>query len=113
MMLAPVGATVGVLATHRLRREGRAEQTARAPAPLFVFGFVAMVAINSGVSIPVEAKTAIAALTTFLLTTALAAMGLETDLAQLRAKGLRPFALGLASSLFIAAFSLLLVTAIP
>lgn len=47
--------------------------------------------------------------TTFLLSTALAAMGLETDLRKLKAKGLRPLLLGLAAFLFIACFSLLLV----
>lgn len=47
--------------------------------------------------------------TTFLLSMALAAMGLETDLRKLRAKGVRPFLLGLASFLFIASFSLMLV----
>jgi uncharacterized membrane protein YadS len=36
-------------------------------------------------------------------------MGLETDIAKLRAKGLKPFALGFAAFAFIAGFSLLLV----
>jgi len=47
--------------------------------------------------------------TTFLLSMALAAMGLETDFAKLRAKGLRPLALGLLAFVFIASFSLALV----
>lgn len=61
------------------------------------------------VTVPVEAKTIIVMVTTFLLSMALAAMGLETDLRKLRAKGVRPFLLGLASFLFIASFSLMLV----
>jgi uncharacterized integral membrane protein (TIGR00698 family) len=113
LMLAPVVMALGAVAARRLRREGGAEQSARAPAPLFVVGFVVMVGINSVLAIPAGAKTPLVALTTFLLTTALAAMGLETDFAQLRTKGVRPFALGFASSLFVAAFSLLLVKAIP
>jgi uncharacterized membrane protein YadS len=36
-------------------------------------------------------------------------MGLGTDIGRLRAKGLRPLALGAAAAVFIAAFSLLLV----
>ena len=40
---------------------------------------------------------------------ALAAMGLETDIAKLRAKCLRPLLLGLAAFPFIASFSLMLV----
>ncbi len=54
-------------------------------------------------------KLAVVTLTTFLLSMALAAMGLETDIRKLRAKGLRPLLLGLASFLFIASFSLALV----
>jgi uncharacterized membrane protein YadS len=74
-----------------------------------VFGFVAMVAINSVVVIPTEVRTWIVAATTFLLSTALAALGLETDVRKLRAKGARPCFLGAASWLFIGAFSLALV----
>jgi uncharacterized membrane protein YadS len=40
---------------------------------------------------------------------ALAAMGLETDTAKLRAKGVRPLILGFATFLFIAGFSLMLI----
>jgi uncharacterized membrane protein YadS len=48
-------------------------------------------------------------ITTFQLTMALAAMGLETNIQKLRAKGLRPLLLGAAAFLFIAGFSLMLV----
>ena len=37
-------------------------------------------------------------------------MGLETDIAKLRMKGVRPFFLGLAAFLFISLFSLMLVS---
>jgi uncharacterized membrane protein YadS len=37
-------------------------------------------------------------------------MGLETDIRKLRAKGLRPLLLGLVAFLFIAGFSLALVS---
>ena len=45
----------------------------------------------------------------FLLTVALAAMGLETDIRKLRARGLRPLALGAGAWLFISGFSLALI----
>jgi uncharacterized membrane protein YadS len=45
----------------------------------------------------------------FLLTTALAAMGLETDISKLYAEGLRPAILGALAFLFIATFSLTLI----
>ena len=62
--------------------------------PWFVLGFVALVAVNSLIVIPAAPKAAIAAVTTFLLSVALAAMGLETDLNKLAARGMRPAALG-------------------
>jgi uncharacterized membrane protein YadS len=63
------------------------------------------------VAVPPEAKALIVPVTTFLLSVALAAMGLETDISKLRAKGLKPFMLAAASSLFIAGFSLALIKA--
>jgi uncharacterized membrane protein YadS len=77
--------------------------------PWFVIGFIVLVGLNSLVVIPPEAKTWIVALTTFLLSVALAAMGLETDIRKLRAKGLRPALLGGLAFLFIAGFSLVLI----
>jgi uncharacterized integral membrane protein (TIGR00698 family) len=109
MMLAPVVITLGLLATRRARSGGHAHVQAKAPIPWFVLGFVALVAFNSIVTVPPGAKAAIVTVTTFLLSVALAAMGLETDIAKLRAKGVRPLILGLAAFLFIAAFSLVLV----
>ena len=109
MMLAPVVIALSLAAQQRARSSSATHGGATAPMPWFVLGFIAMVGINSLIDIPVEAKTWIVALTTFLLTMALAAMGLETDIRKLRAKGLRPLFLGLAAFLFIATFSLMLV----
>jgi uncharacterized membrane protein YadS len=77
--------------------------------PWFVLGFVALVGVNSVVSIPAETKIWVAAATTFLLSVALAAMGLETDIRKLTAKGIRPALLGALAFLFIASFSLALI----
>jgi uncharacterized integral membrane protein (TIGR00698 family) len=106
-LLAPVVITLGLLA--RSRAQGAMQHHAKAPIPWFVLGFIALVGINSVVTIPGAVKPMIVALTTFLLSMALAAMGLETDIRKLRAKGLRPLLLGLSSFLFIATFSLALV----
>ena len=75
----------------------------------FVLGFVALVTVKSPVTIPPTEKHWIVLGTTFPLSLALAAMGLETDIRKLRAKGLRPLLLGAISWLFIAGFSLILV----
>ncbi|BBD38375.1 membrane protein [Aminobacter sp. Y103A] len=109
LMLAPVVITLSLAARQRARSSRATQGGTTAPMPWFVLGFIAMVGVNSLVDIPAVAKTWIVALTTFLLTMALAAMGLETDIRKLRAKGLRPLFLGLAAFLFIATFSLMLV----
>ncbi len=79
--------------------------------PWFLLGFLALAAANSLVDIPSAARSVINPSTTILLSLALAAMGLETDVAKLKARGFRPFALGLSAFAFIAVFSLALVRA--
>jgi uncharacterized membrane protein YadS len=74
-----------------------------------VLGFIALVIVNSFVTIPAAAKGFIVTATAFLLAVALAAMGLEADIARLRRKGARPLLLGLTASVFISALSLILV----
>lgn len=108
-MLAPMVIALGLIANRHHRKNGPHGSRGRAPMPWFVLGFVALVGVNSIVTIPPEAKSILVTLTTILLTMALAAMGLETDIGKLRAKGLRPLALGAAAFLFIASFSLMLV----
>lgn len=109
MMLAPVVILLGLMASRRAHRGGHVHNQAKAPMPWFVLGFIALVGLNSIIAIPAQTKGAIVLVTTFLLSVALAAMGLETDIAKLRAKGIRPLILGFAAFLFIAGFSLMLV----
>ncbi|WP_158045389.1 YeiH family protein [Skermanella pratensis] len=109
MMLAPVVVALSLMASSRTRRDGAPCGRGRAPVPWFVLGFIAMVGINSVFAIPAEATAVIATATTFMLALALAGMGLETDLAKLRDRGVRPLVLGGAASLFVAAFSLGLI----
>ncbi len=109
MLLAPVVLTLGLLATRRAYHGRQDETSAQPPLPWFVFGFMALVGLNSVITVPPDVKTVIVTATTFLLSMALAAMGLETDFAKLRAKGLRPLALGLLAFVFIASLSLALV----
>jgi uncharacterized integral membrane protein (TIGR00698 family) len=107
MLLAP---TVFVLNVRtRFFAGNTSAGAARPPIPWFVLGFIAVVGLNSMIDIPVDARKTIVTLTTFLLTVALAAMGLETDVAKLYAKGIRPAILGALAFLFIATFSLALI----
>ena len=107
MLLAPMVIALGIMA--RSSSAVPAANAARAPMPWFVLGFIALVGINSFVTISAEMKTIIIAVTTFMLSIALAAMGLETDISKLKAKGVRPALLGALAFLFIAGFSLLLI----
>jgi uncharacterized integral membrane protein (TIGR00698 family) len=104
MLLAPLALALGLIAA-----DGRGGSGARAPMPWFVFGFIVLIGLNSLGVVPAAAKQTLVPAITFLLTVALAAMELETDIRKLRARGLRPLALGAASWLFISGFSLLLV----
>jgi uncharacterized integral membrane protein (TIGR00698 family) len=111
MLLAPVVISLGLLATRRSSQEngdGTNVKT-KAPMPWFVVGFIALVAMNSVIVVPPEVMHVIVPVTTFLLSIALAAMGLETDIMKLKAKGLKPLLLGAASWLFISGFSLALI----
>nr|WP_311032422.1 YeiH family protein [Mesorhizobium sp. WR6] len=113
MLLAPLVITLGVIAVRRGTHGGLGAKTDRkAPMPWFVLGFIAMIGINSMDIIPGAATHAVTPVTTFLLTMALAAMGLETDIRKLKAKGVRPLALGALSWVFISTFSLALILAI-
>jgi uncharacterized integral membrane protein (TIGR00698 family) len=110
MLLAPMVIAIGLMGAREIHRKSEAgTPQARLPLPWFVLGFVALMGVNSLVTIPADARAFIVAATTFLLSVALAAMGLETDIGKLAAKGLRPALLGAFAFLFIAGFSLTLI----
>jgi len=106
-MMAPVVIALGG-ASARLGLAGDGERL-RPPFPWFLIGFLALAAFNSLVAVPRDIAAPVGAVATFLLSMAMAAMGLHTDLGRLSARGLRPIALGLIASLFISGFSLLVV----
>jgi uncharacterized integral membrane protein (TIGR00698 family) len=111
ILLAPMTIILGVQAARQARAlpvvHGSAGQ--KPPLPWFVAGFLLLTILNSVVAVPVEFKPAIVGFTAFLLSTALAAMGMETDLRKLTARGFRPALLGAAAFAFIATVSLGLI----
>ena len=110
MLLAPMVIGIGIAAARVVRETGEGHAgTARPPVPWFVLGFIGMVGVNSLVAIPPEAKAWIVAATAFMLSVALAAMGLETDIRKFAGRGIRPALLGALSFVFIATFSLVLI----
>lgn len=105
-MLAPFILILG----WRMRSRGiQGSVLQKIPVPWFVLGFIGLVALNSYVEFDASVRSSIGAVTAFLMTMALTAVGLETDFSKLKAHGPRPFLLGLASWLFISAGTLALV----
>jgi uncharacterized membrane protein YadS len=78
--------------------------------PWFVLGFLALVGLNSLVTVTPHLHGLIVQVTNFLLAMALAAMGLAADFRKLKAKGAKPLLLAALAWVFIAGFSLTLVT---
>jgi uncharacterized integral membrane protein (TIGR00698 family) len=107
MMLAPLVIALGWFRTRT--RHGGQHAAKPTPVPWFVLGFVALVVVNSIVTVEPAVRSGIGQATGFLLSMALAAMGLQTNIRKLWSRGLRPLALGAFSWLFIAGFSLVLV----
>ena len=107
MLLAPMVFALSTWA--RLSANPTTAKPAKPPLPWFVLGFIALVGLNSVVAIPPDAKKLIVTLTTFLLSVALAALGLETDISKFYAKGPRPAILGAVAFLFIATLCLSLI----
>jgi uncharacterized integral membrane protein (TIGR00698 family) len=106
MMLAPMVIGLGFIAARKASG-GKARKGP--PMPWFVLGFIAVMLLNSVISVAPAEKAEIVILTNFLLSMALAAMGLETDFAKLKSEGLRPVALAACAWIFIAGFSLALI----
>ena len=112
-MMAPVIIALGELSL-RLGL-GRADAKVRAPFPWFLVGFLAMVAVASFLALPHsssgivdtsvlsvrEHMNAISSVTAFLLSMAMAAMGMQANIRHIRSNGVRPLLLGLLSTLFI------------
>jgi len=89
------------------RSAGAAARADIAPAmPWFVVGFAALMIFGNLVDIPPDLKARANDATIFLLCMGLAAMGMATDLAKVRAKGLRPLLVAGGGTLFISALGL-------
>jgi uncharacterized integral membrane protein (TIGR00698 family) len=108
VLLAPVVFTLGYLATRRRSVKGN---TAKVPTPWFLIGFLAMIGVNSLGLLSKTWTTNLVTANQLLMAVALAAMGLETSVAKLKAAGVRPFLLGSGAWVFISVLSLGLIRA--
>lgn len=108
VMLAPLVVALGFAGRRNVKSNLPNERRA-SPVPWFVVAFIGLVIIVSIFPISQQSMSWIALATTFLLSMALAALGLETDIRKLLAKGISPLLLGGASAVFIASLSLVLI----
>jgi uncharacterized integral membrane protein (TIGR00698 family) len=102
-MLLPV-----ILCAALITRSHRAENGCRPPVlPWFAVAFVALVALNSTGWVGLSLQQTGSELSRWCLVTAIAAIGMKTELKQLATVGVRPIALMLGETVFLALIALL------
>lgn len=99
LLLAPAILALGAWA-------GRGQGDAKVAVPWFAFGFLAMVGVTSTGLVPDWIGAASRFAVPIMLAASVAALGLNTDISAIRARGLAPLLLGVASTLLIAALGL-------
>lgn len=74
--------------------------------PWFIVGFLALVALNSIGLVPIAVSQAFKDISKFLMIVALAAIGLKTDLGEMKQSGLKPLLHGVSTSVLVILVSL-------
>jgi uncharacterized integral membrane protein (TIGR00698 family) len=111
LWLAPIIPIASTLYA-RSQTASNANHPVRSVVPWFAVGFVALILLNSWGLFPTSLKTNVGQANLLLLSTAMAAMGLETRLQNIQKIGLKPLYLGALSWLFITVLSLGFATAL-
>jgi uncharacterized integral membrane protein (TIGR00698 family) len=94
MFLAPVLLLYALIVSLKARRSGQAlTGRIKITVPWFAFGFITVIGINSLGIVPPGAVNVINYIDTFLLTMAMAALGMETRLEKFKEAGVKPFIL--------------------
>lgn len=98
LLIIPIVIGLGLAVARRDRLAAGATATARPSVlrlvPWFLVGFLVLAGVNSLGVVPDSWHSPLATAATFLITVALTAIGLSTDLPALRAAGVRPLLLG-------------------
>ncbi|MFM9327045.1 YeiH family protein [Paenibacillus mesotrionivorans] len=101
-----------LVAVHKCICKGQkpADSSAKVALPWFLAGFIGMSLLNSYVlgtyiTIPAPVMEQISVITTFLLTMAMAGLGLNVNLKELRAKALRPLYAMVVTSILLSALT--------
>ncbi|MFZ5779433.1 MAG: YeiH family protein [Pseudomonadota bacterium] len=84
-------------------RGGASAGQARPSPPVFLFGFVALVLLNSLGVVPAAIKAAVAEISSFLIIAAIAALGIKTSLLALARIGVAPVMLLITETAFVGA----------
>jgi uncharacterized integral membrane protein (TIGR00698 family) len=115
LMIIPICLGLGALAARRQRTGSCVQQSAMIAVasrlrlvPWFLIGFLLVAAANSLGVVPAGAHDPLHGASVFLITVALAAIGMSTDVAGLRRAGARPLLLGGVLWIIVSATSLLL-----
>lgn len=115
LMIIPISLALAFLVHRRDEGTGFTDRGARVSpfrlVPWFLIGFLVMAAANTAGLIPASSHRPLSNLALFLITTALAGIGLSTDVAELRRAGPKPMLLGLVLWVTVAGASLLLQSA--
>jgi uncharacterized integral membrane protein (TIGR00698 family) len=82
-------------------RSGQKAGEARPRPPVFLFGFLALAALNSLGLVPADVKTAITQISSFLIILAIGALGMKTSLLALARIGMAPVMLLVSETIFI------------
>jgi uncharacterized integral membrane protein (TIGR00698 family) len=82
-------------------RGGEKTGDARPAPPIFLFGFLALAALNSLGLVPAGIKAAITQISSFLIILAIAALGIKTSLLALARIGMAPVLLLITETIFI------------
>ena len=109
MFLVPVILILGGSSMDRQYEQTVPAKAKRLPVPWFVVGFVVLVALNSIWILDPVLQQQIKLGNKFLLTIALAAMGLQMNFSKLRKAGARPLYLGALAWVFVSVVGLTMV----
>jgi len=101
MMLAPLLIVLSIYLAKKHSLHGATVSLREIPIPYFVFGFIAMVGVNSIGIIPQNITHGINVVDTFLMTVAMAAMGIETNINKMKGVGMKPIYVALIMFLFL------------
>ncbi len=105
LLIIPVTIALGI---RQLKKERSSGERKAITIPWFVFGFLAVVLFNSANILAANLVAGLVAIDGFLLSVAMAGMGLETNFAKMRQVGAKPVYAGLWTTLFISLLGLIL-----